>query len=160
MAAPESMRSDAAVMGYDAKGNFVELRVGTNDMICVADDPNREGFSTASYHKDLKPFMDRGRVLRSEGVSGQDLFDRREQEVQDGMLKMPSQPTTLHILTGSSFAEDSMQVVEPYDRYVVYIPYATPESTGLPPKPRAPGEPWLMDPGTHRAHIMITPPRD
>jgi len=41
---------------------------------------------------------------------------------------------------------------------VVYIPWATAASTGLPIKPAAPGMPWIMDPGTHRAHIMITPP--
>ncbi len=160
MAAPEDMREGARVLGYDADGNLVELRPGTNEMICVADDPNREGFSTASYHQDLEPFMQRGRELRAQGVDGQELFDQREAEVKEGSLKMPEQPTTLHILTGSSFSADSMQVVDPYYRYVVYIPFATPATTGLPPKPRAPGEPWLMDPGTHRAHIMITPPKD
>jgi len=40
---------------------------------------------------------------------------------------------------------------------VVYIPWATAASTGLPIKPEAPGMPWIMDPGTHRAHIMINP---
>ena len=42
-------------------------------------------------------------------------------------------------------------------RYVVYMPWATSESTGLPEAPLAPNHPWLMDPGTHRAHIMISP---
>lgn len=42
-------------------------------------------------------------------------------------------------------------------RYVIYTPYATQESTGLPLSPSAPGMPWLMDPGTHRAHIMVSP---
>ena len=159
LAAPEGMRDQASVWGYDQKGQWVELKAGSNDMICTADDYQREGFNAASYHRDLHSFMLRGRELRAEGIKGQELFDRREQEVRDGALKMPEQPTTLHILTGASFSTDSMQVVDPYYRYVVYIPYATPESTGLPPKPRAPGEPWIMDPGTHRAHIMITPPR-
>jgi hypothetical protein len=44
-------------------------------------------------------------------------------------------------------------------RYVIYIPFATPESTGIPLKPLTPGGPWIMNPGTHRAHIMINPPR-
>jgi hypothetical protein len=44
-------------------------------------------------------------------------------------------------------------------RYVLYVPYATFESTGLPAKPSVPGMPWLMDPGTYGAHIMITPPK-
>ncbi len=159
-AAPESMRQKAAVWGYTPEGKFVELRPGTNDMICVSDDPNRKGFSTASYHKDLQPFMLRGRELRAQGIDGQALFDKRESEVKAGTLKMPSQPTTLHILTGESFSEDSMKIMKPYYRYVVYIPFATPATTGLPPSPRAPGEPWIMDPGTHRAHIMITPPKN
>lgn len=159
MAAPEEMRSGAQVLGYDEDGNFTELKAGTNEMVCVADDPEKEGFSSVAYHKNMEPFMTRGRELRAEGIDGQDLFDRREQEAKSGQLEMPTTPSTLHVLTGSEFSTDSMEVVDPFYRYVVYIPFATAESTGLPTKPRAPGEPWIMDPGTHRAHIMITPPR-
>jgi len=159
LAAPEEMRAEATVMGFDEKGNFIELRSGTNELVCVADDPNKDGFSTACYHQNLVPFMTRGRELRAEGIDGQDLFDKREQESNDGLLKMPEKASTLHILTGSEFSKDSMTVVDAYYRYVVYVPYATTASSGLPAKPRAPGEPWLMDPGTHKAHIMITPPK-
>ena len=158
-AAPEEMREGASVLGYDEKGNFVQLKSGTNEMVCLADDPNKEGFSTACYHQNMEPFMTRGRELRAEGIDGQELFDQREVEAKSGKLEMPEKASTLHILTGSSFSKDSMAVVDAYYRYVVYVPFATPESTGLPAKPRAPGEPWLMDPGTHRAHIMITPPK-
>jgi hypothetical protein len=159
MAAPEEMRSGAQVLGYDEKGQITELRAGSNEMVCVADNPNQDGFSTACYHKNMEPFMTRGRELRAEGIDGQDLFDQREKEAKSGQLKMPATASTLHVLTGSGFSTDSMTVLEPYYRYVVYIPFATAASTGLPTKPRAPGEPWIMDPGTHRAHIMITPPK-
>ena len=40
--------------------------------------------------------------------------------------------------------------------YVVYIPFATAESTGLSATP-APGTPWIMFPGTPKAHIMFVP---
>jgi hypothetical protein len=160
LAAPEEMRDGTQVLGYDEDGNFVELRTGSNELVCVADDPNKEGFSTACYHKNMEPFMTRGRELRAEGIDGQDLFDRREQEAKSGQLEMPDTPSTLYILTGSEFSEDPVEVVDAYYRYVVYIPFATVESTGLPSKPRAPGEPWIMDPGTHRAHIMISPPKE
>jgi hypothetical protein len=40
---------------------------------------------------------------------------------------------------------------------VVYVPYATPESTGLSTTPGT--APWLMYPGTPGAHIMISPPK-
>jgi hypothetical protein len=41
---------------------------------------------------------------------------------------------------------------------VIYLPFATAESTGLSLK-ASPGAPWLMYPGTAGAHIMINPPR-
>ncbi|HHP7241329.1 MAG TPA: hypothetical protein ACFCUD_06635 [Cyclobacteriaceae bacterium] len=159
MAAPEEFQNEATVMGYDSNGALKVIRNGKNEIICLADDPSKEGFSCACYHKDLDPYMARRRALRNEGKGGQEMFEIVEQEVQDGKLNMPDNPTTLHVLYGKNAAYDSdKKVVENAKyRYVVYIPYATPESTGLLTKPRQPGDPWIMDPGTHRAHIMITP---
>ncbi|MBK8505158.1 MAG: hypothetical protein IPL46_24905 [Saprospiraceae bacterium] len=160
MAAPEDDRASSAVYGYDAKGLLVSLREGSNNLICVADDPSRPGFQSVCYHKNLQAFMDRGRVLRAEGKTNQEIFDIREGEAKSGALKMPDQATTLHLLEGKEGFYDaaSGQVKNANYRYVVYIPWATAESTGLPLKPLVEGGPWIMDPGTHRAHIMITPP--
>lgn len=158
-AAPDEMRENATVYGYDDNGDFILLRNGSNEMICLADDPGREGINIACYHKDLEPFMQRGRELKAEGLGNKDIFDTREKEVQEGKLKMPDHPTTLHILYGPNEILDTEtgEFNGEKIRYVVYIPYATPESSGLPDRPLAPGAPWIMDPGTHRAHIMITP---
>lgn len=159
-AAPEEERAGATVLGYTSAGELVTLREGTNMLICLADDPDRQGFSAACYHKDLEPFMARGRELRAEGKSAGEVFEIREEEAKSGKLEMPEQPTTLHLLEGAKGQYDPAtgQVTDAYYRYVVYIPWATAESTGLPTKPIVPGAPWIMDPGTHRAHIMVTPP--
>ena len=160
MAAPEDVRADATVLGYDAQGKLITLREGTNSQVCVADDPNRDGFQVVCYHKDLVPFMERGKVLRAEGKNPKEIFDIREEEAKAGTLAMPEQPSTLHLLEGKEVvwnAEEGTLDGARY-RYVVYIPWATSESTGLPTNPIVPGGPWIMDPGTHRAHIMITPP--
>ena len=53
MAAPEESRADAKVIGYNMAGEFVTLKEGSNEFICLADDPNKEGFSAACYHKNL-----------------------------------------------------------------------------------------------------------
>lgn len=159
LAAPEDKRSGAMVYGYDAKGEFVVLRKGTNEMICLADNPNQAGLSVSCYHKDLEPFMARGRELKAEGKSFQETFDIREAEAKSGKLMMPKQASNLQVY--SAKAEDynatTGEVTKGSFRYVVYIPWATAASTGLPIKPEAPGMPWIMDPGTHRAHIMINP---
>lgn len=162
LAAPQEQREDATVMGYSSKGELVVLREGTNGMICLADDPNQKGLNVSCYHKDLEPFMARGRALKKEGKSFQEIFDMREQEVKSGKLKMPAQPTILYVYTANdeNYNTSTGEIKDGYLRYVVYIPYATAESTGLPLKPDFAGQPWIMDPGTHRAHIMISPPKD
>jgi hypothetical protein len=162
LAAPEEKQEHATVLGYDASGELIELRKGTNEMICMADDPNGKGFSVSCYQSDLEPFMIRGRELKKEGKASQEIFDTREAEAKSGKLKMPKGGSTLFVLTTEAEKYDMLsgEVSDTYLRYVVYLPWATPESTGLPLKPSAPGMPWIMDPGTHRAHIMITPPRD
>lgn len=159
MAGPEEIRDNATVYGYNSKGELVLLREGTNAQICKSDDPNRTGFQTVCYHKDLAPFMNRGDELRAEGKTSGEIFDIREEEAKSGQLKMPEQPTTLHLLEGpdGKYDPETKEVTGAYYRYVVYIPWATAESTGLPTKPMVKGGPWIMDPGTHRAHIMISP---
>ena len=159
-AAPEDQREAATVMGYNSNNELVVIRKGTNSLTCVSDDPQKEGFNCVCYHNDLEPFMQRGRELRTEGKGHQEIFDQREKEVQEGVLKMPENPATLHVLSGPDgrYNPETGKVENANYRYVVYISYATPESTGLPLRPMVPGGPWIMDPGTHRAHIMISPP--
>lgn len=159
-AAPEEQQNNATVLGYDVEGNLVVLKEGSNELICLADDPKKEGFSVSCYHKDLDPFMARGRELYATGKNHGEVFEIREKEAKEGKLKMPEQPTTLHVLSGPDGKYDPAtgKVTGANLRYVVYIPFATAESTGLPIRPMVPGGPWIMDPGTHRAHIMISPP--
>lgn len=162
LAAPAEKQDGATVMGYNTSGDLVVLRKGTNELVCLADDPNQKGFSASCYHQDLEPFMARGRELRKAGKSAQEIFNSREEEVKSGRLAMPKQATTLFVYGApdENYNQNTGEVREGYLRYVVYIPYATAESTGLPLKPEAPAMPWIMHPGTHGAHIMINPPRD
>lgn len=161
MAAPAPDREGATVMGYNSQGSLVIIKEGSNKMICLADDPNKEGLNIAAYHKDLDAFMSRGRALKAEGKAPGEIFDIREKEAKAGTLKMPEQATTLHLVYGpeGKYNAETGEMENTKYRSVVYIPWATAESSGLPLKPVVPGGPWIMDPGTHRAHIMITPPQ-
>ncbi len=158
MAAPKESRSGCKVIGYNMAGEFVTLREGNNEFIVIADNPNQDGFNAACYHKDLEPFMARGRALRAEGKKGKEIFTIREAEMKSGELKI-TPGLTLHIYYGSKtmYDPETSKVDGAEIRYVVYMPWATSESTGLPAAPMAPNHPWIMNPGTHRAHIMISP---
>ena len=158
MAAPPADRVAATVLGFGSDGMMTTLREGSNGLICLADDPSREGWSVACYHDSLDPFMARGRELRAEGVTdGGELAQRRWDEADAGTLAMPEKPAMLYVMTGDGFDAASSTVANGFTRWVIYTPWATTEQTGLPAAPTGPGAPWLMFPGTAGAHIMITP---
>lgn len=151
---PDSMRAGARVLGY-RDGQLVQLRAGSNPMVCLADDPAQEGFHTACYHRDMDPFMARGRALKAAGVGKAALDSTRLAEIAAGTLPMPKTPVTLY----SIFLKDDIDPAAgvPADApglYVIYMPYATEASSGISAQPAAKG-PWLMYPGLPTAHVMI-----
>ncbi|MDE3743924.1 hypothetical protein [Maribacter polysaccharolyticus] len=157
--APEEDRDAAMVYGYDASGELVVLREGKNNLVCLGDDPNKEGISVSCYSKKLEPFMARGRELTAEGKNTKEIREIRGAEVAKGKIPMPKAPSMTYIYFGTeeNYDKSTGMLKDGQFRYVIYTPFATPEETGLPIKPHAKGMPWLMDPGTHRAHIMIGP---
>ncbi|CAN5400381.1 hypothetical protein BH11BAC3_BH11BAC3_45120 [soil metagenome] len=159
LAAPAEKRDSCAVYGYGADKQLILLRKGSNELICIADNPDGKEFSVASYSNALEPFMQRGRDLKKQGIKDQELFDERGKEVAAGILRMPKDPAALYVYTAKYKDVDTTnaKVTNGYLRYVIYIPFATAASTGLPEKPSANGMPWIMNPGTYRAHIMINP---
>jgi hypothetical protein len=156
-ASPAEMREGAVVQGYDASGAFVVLREGSNDLICMAPNPERENFEVSCHHAGLEAFFARGRELSAEGATGQERTQRRWEEFTAGTLPIPYGAVN-YILSGSGFDAETGDITDAYIRWTIYTPNATSETTGISTTP-APGAPWLMFPGTPGSHIMITPPR-
>jgi hypothetical protein len=154
-ALPEELRAGAEVLGYSSASKLVKLREGKNDMICLAPDPAAKGFHSACYHRGMEPFMARGRELREQGVKGEQVDTVRFAEVKSGKLKMPTQPTMLYQIFGGKFDPATEKVTGGQWLYVTYIPFATPATTGLSANPSDKG-PWIMFPGTPKAHIMFS----
>lgn len=153
---PTEDRAGATVLGYNAAGELTTLRKGTGHMTCLARDPKAEQFHVACYHNSMEPFMARGRQLRASGVTGAQVDTVRFREAKAGTLKLPNGPASLYSLTGGSFNPATGTAEGARGLYVVYIPYATGATTGLSEKPQQ-GGPWIMFPGTPKAHIMFTP---
>jgi len=155
---PAPLRATATVLGYHADGKLVTLRRGSNDMICLADDPKQERFHVSCYHKSLEPFMARGRELTTRKLSREAIDSVRLADVKRGRYRMPTRPAALYQYFAPRDSVDTATGVVNGASYlyVVYTPYATPESTGLTANPLA-GGPWIMYPGKPWAHIMIAP---
>ena len=69
---------------------------------------------------------------------------------------MPKQPAAMYQLFGGTVDAAAGTTTASRSLFVIYIPGATPASTGLTDKPIQ-GAPWIMFPGTPKAHIMLVP---
>ncbi|MEM8488239.1 MAG: hypothetical protein AAF564_21995 [Bacteroidota bacterium] len=157
--APEDLKDGAQVLGFNEAGDMIELRAGNNDFICLADNPFDDRFHAACYHNTMDPFMSRGRQLKKEGADRNTSRETRLNEIEAGTLKMPEEPAALYQLFGSasSLNLETGEVSDVRPLYVMYMPYATTESTGLSSQAPMEGAPWLMDAGLPWAHIMYSP---
>src|SRR4051794_20736770 len=84
LAAPADLRDGAAVLGFDPQGARKILREGKNDLVFLASDPAKATFEVDCYHKDLEPFMARGRELLGEKVTGAKRTEARFKEIEEG----------------------------------------------------------------------------
>lgn len=153
---PQEFQASATVLGYRTLGgDLVELRRGAGAYVCLADDPTDARFHAPCYQKDLEPFMRRGREIRAAG-QGDRVDEIRYAEVEAGTLSMP-EVASLYAMNARPGDWDPAtgEIRASSKTLVIYIPYATSESTGLSLEPKT-GEPWLMSPGTPKAHIMFT----
>lgn len=152
-------KEGAKVIAYLEDGSTEVLKASEGHLTCVYDDPKKEGIQFVCYHSQLEDFMTRGRVLKAQGVSTIEIRNKRKEEIEAGKLFFPKGQSMMYVFDGKEENIDAETgvVKEGKLRYVIYTPFATQESTGLPLSPSAPGMPWLMDPGTHRAHIMVSP---
>lgn len=156
---PDQDKKGASVYFYDENGALLELRKGEGYLTCVYDNRAEETLEIDCYHDQLNDFMNRGRELKQVGKSVAEIREIRLSEIKDGSLYFPEDPSMLYVFKSSKkdINYASLEAPKGKLRYVIYTPFATQKSTGLPLSPAANGMPWLMDPGTHRAHIMVTP---
>lgn len=153
---PADMRANATVMGYREANKLVVLRQGTNGMTCLALYVVRGNFHVACYADSLEPFMARGRALREQGMNPQQVDTVRFAEVASGRLRMPAMGSLYSLSAPKEnfdAATNTLKGAAPLT--VVYVPNATPATIGISAVPTSNG-PWLMFPGTPKAHIMIT----
>jgi hypothetical protein len=157
MPLPNDLRAGATVLGYKTAGKLEVLREGKNGMRCLALYVVRKDFHVACYHEGLEAFMLRGRELRDQGMTSIEKIDSiRFAEVKSGKLKMPAAGALYSLTAPAKTAWDpaTRKITGATPLGVIYMPFATTASIGLSGQPSKTG-PWLMFPGTAKAHVMI-----
>jgi hypothetical protein len=156
---PENLRAGAKVLGYDASGKLVTLRPGTNEMVCLADDPSGKLFHVACYHRSLEPFMARGRELHALKKSKESIDSTRARDIKLGRYSIPQKTVIYQYFVPRDSVNMAAGVIDGAQYlYVVYVPYSSYKTTGISEAP-VEGGPWVMNPGKPWAHLMIQPPK-
>ena len=153
---PKEMRAGAKVMGYKTAGKLETIRAGSNGMTCLALFVVEKDFHAACYQDGMEAFMARGRELRAQGMR-RDLVDSvRFKEVKSGKIKLPKQAMMYQLFgTDKSWDPATGAVTGADELLVLYMPGATEQSSGLSKVPAKSG-PWIMYPGTPKAHMMLS----
>jgi hypothetical protein len=146
-AAPEELRAGATVVNYDAKGDPVVLRQGTNDIVCTPNQ-NKDNYSVNCYAKLLRAQHDLQAKDKAEGKDAKATAADLQAAMASGQVPKPTTGTTMYMMMGKTQATAR-------GMWVVLVPGMTAAETGLPTKPTAAGTPWLMRAGTPGAHIHI-----
>tara|TARA_Y100001949_G_C15917164_1_gene299558 strand:- start:8 stop:577 length:570 start_codon:yes stop_codon:yes gene_type:complete len=144
---PESMRESAAVWGYDDAGTLVLLREGTSNISCIANDASvLRGYVVTCYYQGMEAYVKRSMDLTKNGADTPERMRTLKAELDDGSLTLPDRGV-IYERAGNDqeFSDVGMKV---------FLPNATPQSTGLTSLPSR-QHPWLREPGTSQAHIMI-----
>jgi hypothetical protein len=153
---PKALRDSATVMGYRTADKLEVIRKGSNGMTCLALFAIQKSFHVACYQNGMEPFMARGRALRAQGIKGAQVDTIRFKEVKEGKLKMPKQAMMYQVFgSDSSWDAATGKVTGGGELLVLYMPFATAASSGLSPVPAEKG-PWIMFPGTPKAHMMLS----
>jgi hypothetical protein len=147
-AAPESLRAGATVVNYDAKGDPVVLRQGTNDIVCTPNQPGGTSYSVNCYAKVLRAQHDMQAKEKADGKDPKTIGADIQAALASGKLPKPPMGTAMYSLSGKTEASAR-------GMWVVLVPGMTAEQSGLPTQPTANGTPWLMRAGTPGAHIHI-----
>ena len=151
MAAPEALRAGATVVNYDAKGDPVVLRQGTNNIVCTPNQPGGTSFSVNCYGSALRAQRDFQAKEKADGKDAKTQGADLQAAMASGKLQAPPMGTAMYSLSGKT--KESARGM-----WVVLVPGLTAEQTGLPTQPTANGTPWLMRAGTPGAHIHIPQP--
>ena len=94
-----------------------------NEMVCLADDPKQDGFSAACYHKDLDPFMGRGRELKAARKSLKEIFDQKPRFLVDWNAScldwiVKKMKINLNLILNGNQLTDNLEVKERIDFYL------------------------------------------
>ncbi len=143
---PVHLRAEASVVMNNSKGTERVLRKGSNGFACYPDE-HSPNFRVVCREASWKRYIGKiGPILAQTSTSPSERLALIDATIDEGSVTPPTPGSRAYSLSGPD-----RERVKPL--FVISLPGATAESTGLPTE-RSNGT-WLMCPGTPTAHIMV-----
>lgn len=163
---PQALRAGAAVVSLDAAGLPQLVRAGSNELVCIADQPGDADFDVRCYHKDFIAVVYRAFQLRREAGAHGKPNEVIEAEIKAGKISLPPQPTAGYRCLGpiSGLDPATGATRPPIDCWEsVHFPYRTATQIGLLDESQISQDqrrlrPYVMSSGRYWAHVMIEHP--
>ena len=149
LAAPANARAAAAVVKWDADGKRIEIRPGTNGMVCWDQSvwPGQRPFSAHCTSMGNLPRVEQNREFFYKAKEAKAADALVQESEMAGTRKVPECGSGNYGLVGNDQASARPHVT-------IAVPFATTETLKLPSKATPTGA-WIMNAGTSGAHIMI-----
>lgn len=147
---PPEARAGAEILVPDASG-FIVHRAGTNGWSCRVWTP-AERLAANCHHRVLRGKIDMERRLSADGMSGAAVREHLADALRTGRLSIPRGSVEI---SGSGELVGDAEVPHVMDvYYLVYFPFESAKSLGVPTEDPGGGGPWLHHGGTADAHLM------
>ena len=149
LAAPANARAAAAVVKWDADGKRIEIRPGTNGMVCWDQSvwPGNRPFSAHCTSVGNLPRVEQNREFFYKAKEAKAAEALVQESEKAGTRKLPEFGSGNYGMVGNDQASARAHVT-------IAVPFATTETLKLPSKPTPTGA-WIMNAGTSGAHLMV-----
>ena len=149
LAAPANARAAVAVVKWDASGKRIEIRPGTNGMVCWDQSvwPGQRPFSAHCTSVANLPRVEQNREFFYKAGNAEAAEKLVQEAEKTGARKVPEFGSGNYGMVGNDQATARPHVT-------IAVPFATTETLKLPSKPTATGA-WIMNAGTSGAHLMV-----
>jgi hypothetical protein len=141
-AAPPSISAQARIVDFDANGELVELRPGTNGWMCLPNDPNTPGEDPMCLDGLWQEWVDAWINKRTPAVRGVGIAYM----LRGGTSASNTDPFAQQPAPGGDWMHDPPHIM-------VIVP--DPRTLDSFPDEHSVGRPWVMFKGTPYAHLMV-----
>ena len=149
LAAPQRIRADAAVVGWNADGSRVTLRPGTNGVFCwdQSDEPRRRASASRCTSERNLPRVEQNRAWIMSGKSQAEVQAMMDEAEQNRSREVSEYGSVYYSINTDDPENASIHST-------ISVPFATSDTIDV-PSDRTNAGVWIMGAGTSGAHLMI-----